>query len=309
MAGIGIIANPHSKLNKRNPEQTHLLSYIAGKTGIFKITNNLDELRKVANDFQTRAIQILAINGGDGTISRTITAFIHAYQGKPLPKIVLLGGGTMNMLANNLQIYGNPEEILSRLLFAHSAKEGFSEFSIDSIKVKNNYGFLYADGVSVSFLKEFYKNKTGSLGVVALCLKVGLSSIVNGSLYNSMIKSQSLSVSSQTSETMELSALSIFCSTVEEIPMHIKMFQKPKKNNEFNVLLLNLKPRDLLWKFIPHFLMSPYKEGCGKIRFTTPFINLNYRGPQPYSIDGEIFYEESGSIKVEKGPRIDFLRI
>src|SRR5690349_19758362 len=104
MPGIGIIANPHSKLNKQNPERHELLGYILGQQGQLRLTESLEHLSKVAAEFHQKKIDILAINGGDGTISRTLTAIVNEYKGDPLPPIALLRGGTMNVLAQNLGV-------------------------------------------------------------------------------------------------------------------------------------------------------------------------------------------------------------
>ena len=123
MSGIGIITNPHSKLNKRNPQRTALLGYILGEKGRLEVTNNLDDLGRVAREFKSKNIGILAINGGDGTICRTLTAFIQVYGNAPLPKVALLRGGTINVLANNLGIAGSPEQVLYRLVEVYSNEE------------------------------------------------------------------------------------------------------------------------------------------------------------------------------------------
>src|SRR4051812_22856783 len=118
MSGIGIITNPHSKLNKRNPARMSLLGYILGAKGQLEVTNTLEDLGRVARDFKEKGVTILAINGGDGTICRTLTAFIKEYgeTGTPLPQVALLRGGTINVLANNLRIKGSPEQVLYRLV-------------------------------------------------------------------------------------------------------------------------------------------------------------------------------------------------
>src|SRR5687768_275022 len=108
MSGIGIITNPHSKLNKRNPRRAELLGYIVGERGQLEITNTLADLERVAHEFREKKIHTLAISGGDGTICRTLTALIHAYGEVPLPRVALLRGGTINVLANNLGIKGAP---------------------------------------------------------------------------------------------------------------------------------------------------------------------------------------------------------
>ena len=59
-------------------------------------------LKRVAADFRQSKIEILAINGGDGTISKTLTAFINEYGDEPLPKIAILKGGTINVVERTL---------------------------------------------------------------------------------------------------------------------------------------------------------------------------------------------------------------
>ena len=310
MAGIGIIANPHSKLNKRNPRRQHLLSYIAGEKGRLEVTNNLDELRKVAQDFRRRAIKIVAINGGDGTISRTITAFIDAYQEEPLPKIALLGGGTMNMLADNLGFNGSPEENLFRLIEQHSLLEEENVFPLNTIKIGSDYGFLFADGTSARFLSEFYKNKTGAVGSAGLVAKAALSALVNGSLFRRIVKGDMVSISPNDHESIKVLSLSVLVSSVPKIPHGIKMFPEISQGERgFNVLCINLKAEEVVRKFFQTLLYKPYREGYGKIRFCSSGLQIKYENPMPYTLDGELFLAESGAIKLEKGPEIQFLKI
>ncbi|MFK7823368.1 MAG: diacylglycerol kinase family protein [Oligoflexales bacterium] len=310
MAGIGIIANPHSKLNKRNPRRQHLLSYIAGEKGRLEVTNNLDELRKVAQDFRHRAIKILAINGGDGTISRTITAFIDAYQEEPLPKIALLGGGTMNMLADNLGIKGSPEENLFRLIEQHSLLEEENVFPLNTIKIGSDYGFLFADGTSARFLDEFYKNKTSALGSASLVIKAAVSALVNGSLFRKIVKGDMVSITPINQENIRVLSLSVLVSSVPKIPHGIQMFPEVSQGDEgFNVLCITLKVEEVIRKFFQTLLFKPYREGYGKIRFRSSGLQIKHENSMPYTLDGELFSADSGMIKLEKGPEIQFLKI
>ena len=310
MAGIGIIANPHSKLNKRNPRRQHLLSYIAGEKGRLEVTNNLEELRKVAQDFRRRAIKIVAINGGDGTISRTITAFIDAYQEEPLPKIALLGGGTMNMLADNLGIKGSPEENLFRLIEQHSLSEEDNVTPLNTIKIGCDYGFLFADGTSARFLDEFYKNKTGSLGSASLVVKAAISALINGSLFQRIVRGEIVNLSLENKESIQVEALSVLVSSVPKIPHGIRMFPHISQGEKgFNVLCINLKAGEVVRKFFQTLLYKPYREGYGKIRLCSPGLRISYKNPMPYTLDGELFLSENGQINIEKGPEIQFLKV
>src|SRR3990167_3864318 len=119
MAGIGVILNPYSKKYRDNPERMKRMGFIVGDKASCKQTEDLSDLRRVADEFKSHDIDILAISGGDGTNHCTLTTFIQVYGDKPLPKIVFLRGGTLNTVAGSLKLYGTPEKILSNLLIRY----------------------------------------------------------------------------------------------------------------------------------------------------------------------------------------------
>jgi diacylglycerol kinase family enzyme len=309
MAGIGIITNPHAKLNRRNPERSKLLSYIAGSRGTLEVTNNLEDLRKVAQQFYAQDIDTLAINGGDGTISRTITAFIQEYGSKPLPDIAVLRGGTMNMLADNLKLHGSPEQILYRLVEGHSLRQYMGVVEFNSLAINDHYGFLFANGSSRRFLEVFYKNKTSALGSIMLLFKVLLSYPFGGSLYNNMIKEDRYVLQADDRQPTSLLSSFTFCSTVEMIPLKIKLFphmlQHPDK---FGCLSVLTPPRKIPF-VLPHFLLGLSATREHKVEFACEKLTITADSPQAnaYTLDGELFYPPTGDLTIALGPKLRFI--
>ena len=172
MPGIGIITNPHSKQNKSDPTRSEVLAYILGEHGIIRSTKCLNHLKETAKEFFKKDIEILAINGGDGTISRTIDIFIKTYGSKKLPKVAILGGGTVNFLKSNLKITNSSENLLNKLTQMYSSNEALDVENIRTLKVEKNFGFLYADGLCARFLEKFYSNKNSSTGSIWLLTKL-----------------------------------------------------------------------------------------------------------------------------------------
>lgn len=312
MAGIGIITNPHSKLNKRNPYRQRLLSYIAGESGTVEITQNLDELSLVAKKFCAKNISILAINGGDGTISKTLTALIHCYQdqAKPLPKIAVLKGGTINMLAKNLKIKGSPEQILYNIIEHYSSGQKLNTVSLDTLKIADQYGFLFASGTSARFLKEFYKNKTGHLGSLLLVLKIALSGVFNTTLFKSIVKMEPIKAIIDHQKRYNIKSLSVLASTVEKIPFGFRLF--PKKLNKaktFQSLNIDLNERSIITKLIPLFVIAPSWTQKGKVRYNQKRLELIGNPRIEYTLDGELFTSSSAAVVIERGPTLEFLAI
>src|SRR3990167_10568117 len=142
MAGIGVILNPYSKKYRDNPERMKRMGFIVGDKASCKQTEDLADLKRVADEFKSRDIDILAISGGDGTNHCTLTHFIRVYGEKPLPKICFLRGGTLNTVASSIGVKGTPEAILSNLLVKYHEDVPFETRDLWLTKINDEYGFI-----------------------------------------------------------------------------------------------------------------------------------------------------------------------
>ena len=130
MSGIGVVINPKSRRNLRDPGAALRLARQLGDHGVVRAAHFIDELYRIAADFRRDNIDVLAISGGDGTNHVTLTGFIDVYGGHVMPQVALLRGGTMNTVANSVGVrHGRPEGLLgaphSRLRASrqHAARE------------------------------------------------------------------------------------------------------------------------------------------------------------------------------------------
>ena len=309
MFGIGIITNPHSKLNKRNPERSELLSYIVGEQGIVAKTKNFDDLRNVAKQFKEKKIAILAINGGDGTISRTLSIFIEEYGDTELPKIALLRGGTMNVVANNLGIRGSPEYLLFRLVDSYGAGKTFDEYKLATIKVEKNFGFLLGTGIAAEFLKLYYQNKSNALGAFLLIVKLYFSIFFARRFYLQHVRSQLLQFKTTKDEFIQ-NTVAVFASTVAKTPFGFTMFPLVRNNLKvFQIVSFGFRPLQLFWKiFLILFKNGDQQSFLGKKSLKATYLKLQDadKSKIPYTIDGELF-EAQTELRVDLGPVISFI--
>src|ERR1700733_419066 len=117
---IGVVLNPRSRRNLRDPRAASRLARALGDHGVVREARTLDDLYRIAEDFKKLQIDVLGISGGDGTNHVTLTGFINVYAGNQLPQIAFLRGGTMNTVANSVGIRrGKPEGLLGRLMNAY----------------------------------------------------------------------------------------------------------------------------------------------------------------------------------------------
>jgi diacylglycerol kinase (ATP) len=307
MSGIGIITNPHSKLNKRNPGRAALLGYILGSQGRLEVTNTLEDLGRVAKEFKDRGVEILAINGGDGTISRTLTAFIKEYGPTPLPKISLLRGGTINMLASNLGIVGTPEQVLYRLVESYAEGAEFASRKIKTIAVEGHYGFLFGNGVAAAFLKEYYQHKSGPLGAFLWSLRVWLSSLFGGPLFSRVMRDLDVTLLADSGPAIRHSTVSVLSSTVEKMPLGYPLFTHMKNYQQgMEICSFTFNAKDAIWQFPIIMLRNQNKPINGKMSLVCHELTLEADQPFDYTLDGELFVSHGSKLQIKMGPDIDF---
>ena len=116
MGGIGVVSNPLARHNQRHPETSARLRALLGSEGELAVAATTEELAGAVERFRASGIDLLAVNGGDGTGHVVLTAFAHAYGSGHLPPVALLRGGTMNTVADAHEVRGSPESILKALL-------------------------------------------------------------------------------------------------------------------------------------------------------------------------------------------------
>ncbi|RZA10462.1 MAG: hypothetical protein EOP10_34740, partial [Proteobacteria bacterium] len=302
MPGIGIIANPHSKLNKRSPHTLSLMAEAVGQNGIFTITRDLDHLDETLKSYKAQEISILGINGGDGTISQIITRMIGIYGSQPLPLLAVLRGGTMNLIAAQLSIEGPPHENIKKLVALVQSQKTLPTQRLSTLKINAIYGFLYADQSSTAILEEFYRKKSGHLGAAWLATKVTSSFLVKGPLIRSVIQAHPLKAQFKPSGSVDRKVLGCFAGTITKFPLGFPFLPLARRYpDHFQVTAVTCKADSLLWNLPLILLVQKEGRSIGKESFCVKEAKLDYEGEAHFTVDGEIYRAPKGDILIEAG--------
>jgi diacylglycerol kinase family enzyme len=284
------------------------LGEIAGDLAIFEITNTFDDLSRAVRRFREANISLLAINGGDGTVARTLTALLKEYGSNPLPRVVLLRGGTINVLACNLGIFGSPESILRRLVRKVRDKRPLASRSITMLQVNNELGFLFGNGFTATFLDEFYKNKTGHLGSLWLILKIAFSFLVRGELFRRVVVPLKVRLSAEGQPAREVESVAVLCATIPRMPMGPKLFPAVETRlNAFQLWCYTLQPHELVWHL--HRAVLQKDKPHARFGFLGQQASLSIEGSDLYTLDGELHRADNGRIEIATGPTLEFLTL
>lgn len=111
---VGLISNPSSGHNRRH------FAYICDQLKhhpaiLHRVTQSPGTIPTVLKEFADLNVTVLAINGGDGTVSAILGELLEKQPLPSLPKIALLPGGTANMNAGDIGVRGSHRKAVTRL--------------------------------------------------------------------------------------------------------------------------------------------------------------------------------------------------
>lgn len=333
MPGIGVIFNPRSGHNLRNPRAAGRLARTLGDHGVLRAAGTIDELYRVAEDFRKLDIDVLGISGGDGTNGTTIAGFIDVYQGSALPQIAFLRGGTMNTVANAVGVRrGRPEGLLDRLCRAYSARTARPLADVErhvmrirgerpratasasdgppsmrAPQMGTRYGFNFGTGVVVGFLSEYYAAGSPPNPVVAAktLLRGAVSAAVGGETIKRMAAPfrGSVEVDGQV-VWPERDYLAIAGGTVDQIGLNFRPFYRyGERDSSFHVLGIYTSPLGFVGQLPRIWRAAPMAAGHTYDAVTSTAVIRSSTGSIRYMVDGDLL-ECDGALHVSTGPRV-----
>ena len=113
MSGIGLISNPKSQQNRRGLAAVERAARQAGI--VHRVLGEMADLRPALRDLAAKEVELLAVNGGDGTLQAALTALLEDPPFARLPLLAALPGGMTNMTAYDVGPKGKPARCLDRL--------------------------------------------------------------------------------------------------------------------------------------------------------------------------------------------------
>lgn len=309
MGGIGVITNPRSRQNRRNPELAERLAYVLGEKGTLAAPTDLDALDTVAAHFRDHGIEIVAINGGDGTNHLVLTALLRAYGEAPLPRIAMLRGGTMNTVASGLGIRGTPQELLGRLTSRYHREQPFRVVSRNLLLVNEYAGFLFGNGLISNWLEIYYEGAepTPSKAAWLLARCVG-SALIQGPLVRRISEPVRARVRVDGKDWRELPYLTIAAATVDDIGLGFRPFymapDHPGTLHAVGIGCTALQLAGQLWNmYRARPLTHPNIESQLGRR-----LEIEAEEPLGFMVDGD-FHAGAQRIDVRVGPPVELIRL
>ncbi len=306
MTGIGLISNPYSKRNRKYPERLKKLEDLLPDQTLAQHPTDLSGMDSAMAIFRDREIDVLAVNGGDGTVHIALSSLVKIYGDRPLPKLAILKGGTMNQTATASNIRGDSFDILTRVSTAFKENRDMRCERKPLLKVGERYGFIFGNGVTCNFMDIYHEGGNPSPFVALKCVVRTLASmLVRGDLYRKLFKPVKCEIVVDGFSYGFSSYLTILLSTISEVGLGFKLMHRAKGSIEKahmialkeGASIASLVGRAWRGKSLPP---TAADDSVGN-----HFIILS-EAPFRYTIDGDIYHSD-GTLTVETGPVIDLI--
>ena len=314
MPGIGIITNPHSRRNRRFPEQMRRLGYILGQHDTYELTNRVEDIEDVAGRFLDSQIDILALNGGDGTNHVTLSRFIKVYGEHPLPKIALLRGGTMNTVSRSVGIKGAPPTLLANLVEKYYTGQPFETTQRDLLRVRDehgqHYGFIFGNGLIANFLELYYGTGRPSPTMAAALLSRGVAELLTGGgpTIERIIKPFRARVELDDGSIWpDRDYQTIAASTVDQIGMGFRPFIRCEERSHAFHMLGIVCDSVTVAKLLPRIRLGLPLPQEHALSAVTSRVVFRAQEPITYTIDGDMHTSYDGLVTLETGPRVEII--
>jgi diacylglycerol kinase family enzyme len=112
----GVIVNARAtRIKRARWFMWRLMAKTSGKI-LWKITNEVNEIKPALDEFSSKGVEHLLICGGDGSVQKILTEMILRFGGDWRPAILHVPGGATNVLSKNMNMDEGPVMVIRRYI-------------------------------------------------------------------------------------------------------------------------------------------------------------------------------------------------
>jgi hypothetical protein len=120
---VAVLNNPVSGNNRRGNRLTSILDALKRSGVAHAEADSLDGLIAATQRLLGEGVELVIVNGGDGTVQAVLTGIFRAARSVRLPVLAVLPGGSTNTTARNVGYAGRAENTLRELVDAAARGE------------------------------------------------------------------------------------------------------------------------------------------------------------------------------------------
>jgi diacylglycerol kinase (ATP) len=315
-----------SRQNRRDPGLADRLRLQLGDRGTVYKAGDAASLASAITAVLSDPVDVLAINGGDGTVHVVLTALLNCVDASSwgsLPLIQILPGGTMNTVSGSYGVRGRrfggygqgPEAWLAALLVYRTPAE-VPAVRRSVLEVRSSpagahygsaqYGFLFGNGLMSNFLELYYEGSEPTpLKALGILARGVLSAVVGGPTIRRLMRTVQVQVEADGVAWPYAEYLCVAAGTTEDVGFGFRaFFDAPRNPGRMHALGIACSALRLVLDLPRIWLARPLS--ASNVEQGTPrTLRLHASGAQMYMIDGD-FHRAGPELTVAVGPELRF---
>jgi diacylglycerol kinase family enzyme len=310
MSGIGVVVNPHAGRNRRSGDRVDRLGDVLGAHGWVRETASLEHLAAVAAECRARAVDVLGVCGGDGTLARTLSALVRVYGSDALPDIVPLRAGTVNTIARAMGCPAwQPERMLAEIVATYRRGRPLDATEHQLAKVNGtDYGFMVGAGVPVAFLRRYYAQpRQGKRAAAQTLARLIVSVVLRGPIARSMFAPMPALLRCDGVRVPFADYTVIYASTIEDIGLGFRpTYRARERPGHLHVFAGRIGPGEFV-RCLPAFKRGRPTGSPRAFDGLARAVSVEFRQPTFYMVDGDIM-DPTAQLSIEPGPIVRLIR-
>ncbi len=315
---IGVLINPLSGKNRR---ASGSLSRILDEHSevLQQKVRTPQHVYDALVEFSRLNVNILVISGGDGTVQAVLTVLFHHHPFASQPQLIVLEGGTTNMIGGDVGVTGNQAKALHRILqWMRSGGYGASRVQKPVLRLhvpghEVKYGMFFgAAGISqgIQYYRKNLHNKRlrGYPGICMTLIRYFWGIIRQ---HRQTVASTNITVILDNQPLQKEEFMLLFVSTLDRLFFGLRPFWDTE-NGPLRFTAVRSRARYLL-RVLP-FLARGRSGGKGTEEngyYSANVHEIKLYMTDSVALDGEIYSPDSGQrpISLRHGGDITFLQV
>lgn len=316
-AKIGVLSNGGSEKKRRAAERMDL-SFARQVNIVHLTTAGESEIPLALERLAGSNIEVLAINGGDGTVAHVITALVNGNCFRQFPRLAILPGGTSNITAGDCGFRGSLTRSTRALCRFASGNLPVQTVRRHPVRVESDilpgplHGMVFGAGAvveGIDYWHEQVKSRglrgPGSSFIAMLGTLRGI--LGRDSRFSKSVEAQ-LDWGDERAPT-RFDALILLISGLERLFLGIRPYWG--QGEGLHCTVVHKQPRHFLRALLPILRGrdSPLlveENGYQSLRCHQLAVRMSGR----FTLDGDLYNlgEEPQTLRVRSGPELQFIR-
>lgn len=319
MRRIAVISNPHSERNKAHRSRRFHADCRCAGVLLVKLAD-FAELPEIVAEFARAGVELVIVDGGDGTVQAVLNALLGAAAYRP--KIAVIASGMTNLIAADVGLNGHSRRSLRRLLDARAMDDPLSVSTRSTIRMellpsaiapagRTTYGMFFGAAV-IHHVAQFTLRHIHPAGIkhtagVATALAVAASRLLRRD--DDWRKGERIDIAVDETELGTRRHFLLLATTLHRLVLGLHPFWDDT-SGPLRFLDIAAPPFRFPHALLPTLFGSPRRWMVSNGYRSGRADRLRIVLSSPFMLDGQVFEPESAqTVVLSAGPTIEFARL